>query len=129
MNISSIIDQNYACLSVMDDIRQVTELLKERECFAVIDEELQTVGIITISDIVREKRYQLIDIPIDKPQVSPAHTLEDVLRLMQTHSTAHLPVYESYRFIGIISLPAIAGGLLVRVRELEFELAQYQKGC
>jgi signal transduction histidine kinase len=108
MKINPLIDRNFATASILDDTRDVYNYLNDHEYMAVVDEDLQTTGIITLKDLnCQPESRNLIDCDIAKPKVSPSHTIYDVFNLMRETGCDFLPVYEQNQFIGVIAIMTI----------------------
>jgi signal transduction histidine kinase len=108
MKINPLIDRNFTSASVLEDTRVIAEWLKEHPYIAIVDEEQQTIGIITGKDLqAYPESLQVIDCDIAKPKVSPEQTIIEAFRLMKEAQTDFLPVYEGDQFIGLISLMSI----------------------
>lgn len=115
MNVSQLIDRNCSRVSILEDTRAVSEWFRDKDYFAVIDEALQVVGIITLKDLLQEKLYQLIDCAFTKPVVLPSDSLQAVYEKMTSSGHYYLPVYESNEFVGVISLQALTAELIIMV--------------
>jgi signal transduction histidine kinase len=124
MNINGLIDTNYRSVPDLKDIKDLTEAFVENDYLAVLNEELKTVGILTLKDIFHHRSGMIRDCDILKPHVGPDHGLEDVIQLMKQAGTDHLPVYETTDFKGIVSLLAVAEKLM---RTLTESRLNYQK--
>lgn len=119
LSISDIIDTNYTTISILEDMQQVAEWLQDTDCFAVMDEELKIVAIITLKDVQRNPLHQVIDADISKPRVTMQQSILDVYALMETAQTDFLPVYLQDVFIGIISLKLIAKKIITYLHHIE----------
>lgn len=110
MKINALIDRNFTTTSILDDTRDVSNYLNEVDYLAVMDEEMQMAGIVTLKDLhTHPESRNLIDCEIDKPKVSPEQTIFEVFNVMQDTGYDFLPVYENDIFIGVISLMSITG--------------------
>jgi CBS domain-containing protein len=107
MNVAAIIDKNYVSVSILEDTRQIREWLRECSYLAVVDEDLQTVGIITRDDVIKKSHYQLIDCAFTKPCARPDQSLNDAIKMMRKSRKSFLPVYNGSNFVGVISLHTI----------------------
>lgn len=125
MKINNLIDRNFSGVSVLEDTRVIADILKETPYIAVIDEEDQTIGIITIKDLqAQPESLQVIDCDIAKPKVSPEQTIIEAFKLMKGANTDFLPVYENNQFVGVISLMSVMEKLVFEVAEMK---QHYQK--
>jgi predicted transcriptional regulator len=107
MEIDILIDRQFASVSVLEEMSQIAEWLKESPYLAIVDEELQTIGILLPEDVLRHPQHLVIDCDFRKPAVQPDHSVEDVCALMQQAALDHLPVFQTDIFIGVISLTSI----------------------
>ncbi|PAW95179.1 hypothetical protein CKK33_17405 [Mucilaginibacter sp. MD40] len=125
MKINNLIDRNFSAVSVLEDTRVVADILKETPYTAVIDEEDQTIGIITIKDLqANPESLQVIDCNITKPKVSSEQTIIETFNLMKEAKSDFLPVYENDQFVGVISLMSVMEKLVFEVAEMK---QHYQK--
>jgi len=108
MKIKALIDRNFTTTSILDDTRDVSNYLNELDYLAVMDEEMQMAGIVTLKDLhTHPESRNLIDCDIQKPKVSPEQTIFDVFQIMHDTGYEFLPVFENEKFIGVISLMSI----------------------
>lgn len=112
MKIDKLIERNYPSVSVLEDMNQIAEWLRERDYFVVIDEDLDAIGVITLKDVNRFPCNQLIDCDFIKPKVSPDQNIFHVFKIMKDAKTDFLPVFERRKLIGVISLVAITETLI-----------------
>lgn len=124
MKIAKLIDRDVNSVSVLEDTRDLAAWLKERQYFAVIDEELHTAGIITINDIITDSARNVLDCNFVKPRVTSQQTIVQVFQIMQETGYDFLPVFDSDTFIGVISLIAITDRLVTILSNTK---AEYQK--
>jgi signal transduction histidine kinase len=125
MKINPLIDRNFITTSILDNTRDVFNYLNQHEYLAVVDEDLQTTGIVTLKDLnsFPESR-KLIDCDIAKPKVSPDQTIYEVFNLMRQTNCDFLPVYEQDNFIGVIAIMTITERF---AQALEESKRDYQK--
>jgi signal transduction histidine kinase len=125
MKINPLIDRNFVTTSILDDTRDVFVYLNDHEYMAVVDEDLQTTGIVTLKDLnsCPESR-NLIDCNIAKPKVSPDQTIYEVFNLMRQTNCDFLPVYDQDNFIGVIAIMTITERF---AQALEESKQDYQK--
>jgi hypothetical protein len=93
MNIDSLIDRDFVSVSVLEEMTQIAEWLKDSPYLAIVDEEIQTIGILLPQDAVRNPRHLVIDFDFRKPCVNPQQSPEEVLN--------------TRGFVGVISRSAI----------------------
>lgn len=111
MKIDTLIDRNFTTASILEDTRDVFIYLNENDYIAVIDEEEQLTGIVTLKDLNRQPDSRaLIDCNIDKPKVLQEQTIFEVFSIMEKTGYDFLPVYEEQQFIGVISLVSVTSG-------------------
>jgi hypothetical protein len=60
MKIGDLINKNYPSVSVLEDMQQIAEWLKEKDDFVVIDEELHAIGVVTLKDVGRHTQNRLL---------------------------------------------------------------------
>jgi predicted transcriptional regulator len=118
MEINNLIDRDYLSVSILEDMQQISEWLKEKPYLAIVDEELKVVGIVILQDVHAHPFHQVIDHNLTKPKVSPEQTIGEVFKLMKAAQIDFLPVYEQQDFIGVISLVAMTEQLLVLIKPL-----------
>lgn len=92
---------------------------------AVVDEDLQTLGIITLKDLNScPENHKLTDFNIAKPKASPDQTIYEVFNLMRQTNCDFLPVYEQENFIGVIAIMTITERFAQKLQESKQD---YQK--
>lgn len=120
MKINALIDRNFSTTSILEHFRDVSDYLIEVNYLAVMDEEMQTTGIVTLKDLhTHPESRNLIDCDITKPQLSPEHTIFEVFNIMQDTGYDFLPVYGNNIFIGVISLMSITGRFAEALTEIQ----------
>lgn len=108
MKINNLINRHFTSASILEDMRDISQWLNERQYLAIIDEEEQTGGIITLKDLnAHPESRNVMDCNISKPRLGPEQNIFEVLNLMKEAETDFLPVYENNIFIGVISLMAV----------------------
>jgi CBS domain-containing protein len=104
-----------------DSLQQAAGLMKEHHIGDVLveDETGRLIGIVTDRDIVvraaaEGRNPQLTPVgdvfTREVTSVAPTDTVQDAMHMMRTHDIRRLPVVESGRAIGIVSLGDIAIG-------------------
>lgn len=116
VKISSLIDRNCRSVDINEELSIVTKLLKEIKYLVPVDENLKPVGIVTIDDIHECSHGKIIDIDLHKPKVSPDDSVIAVMELMQKNNLHYLPVFDRDKFIGVVSLIAIANELAEKLK-------------
>jgi predicted transcriptional regulator len=124
MKISPLIDTDYRSIDIEEEILEVSERLKEVRYLVPIDRNMQAVGIVTIDDVHRHPYGKIIDCDIAKPNTKPDDTLIYVMEMMKKDNLHYLPVFDQYKFVGVISLAKIAQRL---AEHLENAQILYQK--
>ncbi|HTN20713.1 MAG TPA: ATP-binding protein [Pelobium sp.] len=117
MNISQLIDKNYDSCSILENMEELFELMKNNLYLVVLDEELKVAGIVSQNDVINHPTGRVIDFDFSKPAVSTKTSIVDAYNLMASSCTNCLPVYENMKFMGVISINHLA----------HFLLNQYQK--
>lgn len=112
MEIRPLIDHNFYSLSILEDMQQIAEWLQKQNYYAIVDEELQTIGIVTAQDFVQNQHNQLIDHDFTKPSVRPDQNIREVFEVMKANHSPYLPVFDDQRFVGVISLWSLTERLL-----------------
>jgi len=115
MKIDQLIDRNYTSISILEDMYEVSEWLKELDYLCVVDEELKIKGIITLKDVHINTCSSVLDCNFKKPFVDIEESIFDVYRLMVEAKTDYLPVTHQNKFAGVISLRNITDILVDRV--------------
>lgn len=125
MKINDLISRSYQTTSVLEDTRDVLQFLQECEYLAVIDEESQILGIVTLKDLnAQPESRNLIDCDINKPIVTYEHTIKEVFHLMRESGSDYLPVYDQQNFVGVIDIITITSCFATVLEESKRE---YQK--
>jgi signal transduction histidine kinase len=125
MKINTLVDRNFSTASVLEDISHISKLLNDHEYVAVIDEDLTTIGIVTLKDLHSNPgSVAAIDCDFSKPKVNPDQTIFEVFNLMKEARIDFLPVYENDNFIGVIALIILMERLTQSVNETK---QYYQK--
>jgi Mg/Co/Ni transporter MgtE len=107
MNIDCLIDRDFVSVSVLEEMTQIAEWLEDSPYLAIVDEEIQIIGILLPDDADRHPRHLVIDFDFRKPCVNPQQSPEEVLNIMQSAKLEHLPVFNTRGFVGVISRSAI----------------------
>ncbi len=116
--IDQLIDRDYFTVHISAALAQVTTNLQERPCFAVLNDRLDVLGIITLTDL-RDQSYRSLDqINFAKPVLSPRTSLRKAVRLMRSSGNSLLPVYLGKQFIGTLSLIDLAEYLLRELSQI-----------
>ncbi len=102
MKIDLLIDKDYHTVSILEDTRQMAEWFALREYYAVMDEHLKVVGIITPRDVENNAHHQVIDCDFIKPTINPGQTVFEAMELMKQAQTDCLPVYDGTDFLGVL---------------------------
>lgn len=110
MKIDKLIDRHYYTASILEDTREIKKWLKVLQYLAVMDEELQIIGVITSNNLRNPEHYQVIDCDFRKPSISPDQTVLEAMELMKAAKTNCLPVYEGGIFIGVLAFPLFWNG-------------------
>lgn len=85
-------------------MHHIADWLQSRNYLAVMNEDLEIVGIVTVQDVIHHPQQQVIDADIFKPHASPSRTIFEVYELTVAAQTHYLPVYHKQIFMGIIAL-------------------------
>lgn len=112
MGIEKLIDREVCYLSILEEMYEVGKWLAERPYFAVVDERLEVVGIITGKDFQLYPHHLVIDASIDKPRLSPAQSIFEAAKVMLASGHFYLPVFEGQKFIGVISIMSVVQALI-----------------
>ncbi len=112
MKIDLLIDRDYFVISTSEDTYVAYHLLKERPCYAVIDEKMEVIGIVTLNNVLSRINGQLKNVDFKKPVLSPNSSIAEAIELLKISENNFLPVYNKTDFVGIISLLSIAEYLL-----------------
>jgi len=112
VEIDGLVDREYPSVSVLDYTRQVAKWLKNKDYYAVVNENGQAIGVMTLKDINNYPCMQVIDCSFAKPYVEPGQTIFEAFDVMKAAKTDCLPVQQHGKFIGVISLAAITEKLI-----------------
>jgi predicted transcriptional regulator len=112
MGIQKLIDDQCPRVSVLEDMQQLAEWLREQEYYAVVDEEQQITCIVTVHDALRCPALQVIDHDMTKPLAHPDQQPAEVFLLMKSCRSAYLPVWDNGSFLGVVSLWSLTSYLL-----------------
>jgi len=125
MKISKHIDRRVLSASVLEDTRVMANWLREVPYMAIVDEDSNVIGIITIKDIQSNpEALNVLDCDISKPIVSPEQIILDAFEKMKEAHTDYLPVYHGADFLGVITLQQITERL---AQILELSSKDYQR--
>jgi CBS domain-containing protein len=102
MKIDLLIDKDYHTVSILEDTRQMQEWFVLKDYYAVMDEQLKVVGVITPKDVENPAHQQVIDCDFFKPVIVPGQTVFEALELMKQAQTECLPVYDGNDFVGVL---------------------------
>jgi CBS domain-containing protein len=118
MKISEIMTKNVISLSVDDTTEHAAELMKEHNIGAIpVDSEEKVVGIITDRDIVLRciaenkdiKTQKVRDVMTSNPVVGDENmNVDDAARIMSERQIRRLPIVQSDKLIGMVSLGDLA---------------------
>jgi CBS domain-containing protein len=97
----------------------------------------QLVGVVTERDYTRKvalkgksSREIQVEAIIDKPPVwvTPAHSVEDCMKLMTTRRVRHLPVLDADRVVGIVSIGDLVNWVISAQSATIHQLESYISG-
>jgi len=118
MKISEIMTRDVISLSVDDTTEHAAELMKEHNIGAIpVDVEEKVVGIITDRDIVLRciaenkdiKTQKVRDIMTSNPVVGDENmNVDDAARIMSERQIRRLPIVQSDKLVGMVSLGDLA---------------------
>lgn len=118
MNVARILKdkgRHVATVSPSTNLMEITKLLAQKKIGAVVvcDDEQNVQGIISERDIVRilaSDGTAIFDEPVEKHMTKEVRTcvendtVEWLMEIMTAHRFRHMPVVESGRVIGIVSI-------------------------
>jgi CBS domain-containing protein len=118
MKISEIMTKEVISLSVNDTTEHAAELMKEHNIGAIpVDSEEKVVGIITDRDIVLRciaenkdiKTQKVREIMTSNPVVGDVNmNVDDAARIMSERQIRRLPIVQSEKLVGMVSLGDLA---------------------
>lgn len=115
MNISLLIDKNYSSCSILEDMEELFEWLKESNYLVVVNEELKVAGIVNQNDLIAHPTGRIIDFDFSKPTVSPDSSVIDAFNLMVLFSTNCLPVFNKVEFLGVVFINDLTRHLIKEI--------------
>jgi CBS domain-containing protein len=114
------------------------QMMNEKNVGALlVTDKGKLVGIISERDYTRKvalkgkssKQTAVKEILSDQlVHVSPAHTVEDCMRLMTDHRIRHLPVLENERIIGVVSIGDLVNWIISAQTSTIHQLETYITG-
>lgn len=115
------------------------QLMSDKNVGALlVTERDKLVGIISERDYTRKvalkgkssKELKVREIITDKVlSVTPAHTVEDCMRLMTENRVRHLPVLEGDKLIGVVSIGDLVNWIISAQSTTIRQLETYISGC
>ena len=112
---ASLIDTNFISVSVLEDMQQVGEWLREHPYYVIVDEDLQKIGIVTAEDVIRFPNHKLIDCDFIKPLIMAGQNERAVFEIMKSTNNPYLPVYNGDQLIGVLSIFSLAEFLIKEI--------------
>lgn len=101
MNIRPMITTDFETTGPYTGLAAIeSKLLKHN--FLVVENNHTYLGVLTVSDAIRNPRKLVIDCLTEKPGLEADCDLDTALRIMEKYSLHILPAFESKRFLGII---------------------------
>jgi CBS domain-containing protein len=118
---------------------EAIQLMSDKNVGALlVTERDKLVGIISERDYTRKvalkgkssKELKVREIITDKVlSVTPAHTVEDCMRLMTENRVRHLPVLEGDKLIGVVSIGDLVNWIISAQSTTIRQLETYISGC
>ena len=118
MKVSEIMTKDVISLSVDDTTEHAAQLMKEHNIGAIpVDREEKVVGIVTDRDIVlrciaenkNTKTQKVREIMTSNPVVGEVNmNVDDAARIMSERQIRRLPIVESNKLVGMVSLGDLA---------------------
>jgi len=102
MVIRNLIQKNYTIVVPYAGIESLRHLVAESSAVVVMENGIFH-GILTATDLLLHPYNLAIDCIIEKPGVSPSHSVNDTIDVMRETRFRVLPVFEAEKFIGLIS--------------------------
>ncbi len=126
-----IASRHICCIHKKASVQDAAKSMLQGDCSSLIvtDDNNQVVGIVTERDFTRrvvaegKMTAEISDICTEKLETVTPHTsISEALKLMHKHKVRHLPVIESGKVIGIISIrdlfDAVENRLQSEIREI-----------
>ncbi|MBI3898272.1 MAG: CBS domain-containing protein [Gammaproteobacteria bacterium] len=136
-DISLKVERKVAIVDENQTVLEAAAVMVERYIGSIVIGDHSAVrGIFTERDLMRLVAHQknpaqtkLKDVMrTDLVRANPTDSVEQCLNLMRTHRCRHLLIYESGKFIGIVSLRDLASQMLEEKESLIRELTKYIAG-
>jgi CBS domain-containing protein len=125
-------------ISPDETVFDAIELMAEKNIGALlVIESSRLVGILTERDYTRKvalkgrssKETAVREILTGNPvHVTPDHTIEDCMRLMTEHRVRHLPILESNRILGVVSIGDLVNWIITAQSSTIHQLQTYISG-
>ncbi len=125
-------------ISPNETVFDAIELMAEKNIGALlVIESNRLVGILTERDYTRKvalkgkssKQTAVREILTGNPvHVTPDHTIEDCMRLMTEHRVRHLPILETDRILGVVSIGDLVNWIITAQSSTIHQLQTYISG-
>lgn len=99
--ISQLLRRDFATVDAYAGTAMVKNTVQERGAVVVMEDGLP-IGLLSAHDLATKRYNLVIDCLSEKPKVTFAHELEEVIELMKKSNIDALPVYEAEQLIGVI---------------------------
>ena len=121
MEIRHLVQKTFETTTLYTSIRSVEPRLLKNSFLVVLDQK-KFAGILTSDAVVAASHQVVIDCLHKMPQVDSKEQIESVLQLMKDTGNFVLPVFESGKFIGVVTRSDITDYLLGEIQKLNQEL-------
>src|SRR5438067_11798569 len=126
------------CVPPETTVFEAIQIMADKNIGALlVTEQDKLIGILTERDYTRKvalKGKSSKQTPVkeilsgDIIQVTPAHTVEECMRLMTTHRVRHLPVLNSGQILGIVSIGDLVNWIISVQNSTIHQLQTYITG-
>jgi CBS domain-containing protein len=119
MTVTYFVRRDFQTVPAYSGIQSIKRKLLHYTALVVLDEDQNTMGILTIADVVSRPHNLVIDCLTHKPTLPADFTLEEALSTMDREQMDVLPMSIAGRFEGLIFRNDLIGFLTRQKRELE----------
>jgi len=143
MNVATFLDDGRGpviSVRASNSVAEVVQLLAKRRigCVPVVDEDNAVVGIFSERDVIyglSKRGASMLDLKVSEVMTSPAETIAKdtpilaALSLMTRRRIRHLPVVESDRMVGFISIGDLVKSRIDHIEAEADAMREYIRGA
>ncbi|MFZ6010989.1 MAG: CBS domain-containing protein [Bacteroidota bacterium] len=124
MMVSFFVRRDFLTIHAYSGTQAVKSSLLKHSALVVQDEDMNTLGVLTLTDILHRQHNLVIDCLTAKPSISPDCDVETTLQVMEREQAEVLPVYRQEQFLGLVFKQDLIKFITEQKKELETQVAE-----